>query len=277
MTNLNHPKRRNARGTAVLTTAAVFVAVFTVAPAAGADDSESLVSSSVVAQSLSGVDGALLLTPAEGSGVGAVELDGGIVDVPRDLTDGVTIKSFDEAPVVVGLPGAEGAGDATVLADGTVTYPAEDFSNSVIVSELGVQMLTTIADESAPTSYEYTLALEPGLTLQLVDGGAEVTDTDGRTVMTVTAPWAKDAAGQSIPTHYTVDGNTLVQVVEHTSVSDAVYPVVADPAIVPWVVARCLLGLGLNWSTIMRIWGMGGAGSVQAAFGYAAARCVMGR
>lgn len=49
------------------------------------------------------------------------------------------------------------------------------------------------------------------------------------------------------------------------------------PRAVPWLVARCLLGLGLNWATIVQIAATPTYGGVQAAFGYAAARCLMGR
>lgn len=251
---------------------------FAVPGIAAVPDDRQEVSAEVVAQSLAGVGSSLRFTPAVSSGLGENPLRGGAVDVPADLTDGVKFTISDGTMLVVELPGAESAEEAAVLADGTVTYPSEGFSNSVIVSDLGTQMLTTIAAASAPTTYEYEMELAPGQNLQIADdGGAEIVDSSGRPVMSVLAPWAQDAAGKEIPTRYLVEGDKLIQVIEHTSVPGATYPVVADPAFVPWVVARCLLGLGLNWATITRIWSMGGAGSVQAAFGYAAARCVMGR
>lgn len=45
----------------------------------------------------------------------------------------------------------------------------------------------------------------------------------------VATPWATDANGQSIPTHYETDGTSLTQVIEHNSVANVAYPVVADP------------------------------------------------
>ncbi|WP_315636676.1 MULTISPECIES: hypothetical protein [Microbacterium] len=42
--------------------------------------------------------------------------------------------------------------------------------------------------------------------------------------------WAKDAAGNDVPTHYELAGNTLTQVVEHEELTEGQYPVVADPA-----------------------------------------------
>lgn len=45
---------------------------------------------------------------------------------------------------------------------------------------------------------------------------------------TIGSPWAVDANGQSVPTWYEVDGDTVTQVVDHVGMQ-AVYPVVADP------------------------------------------------
>ena len=43
-------------------------------------------------------------------------------------------------------------------------------------------------------------------------------------------PWAKDANGQDVPTHYEIDGTIVTQIVEHKG-DDVAYPVVADPKI----------------------------------------------
>lgn len=53
--------------------------------------------------------------------------------------------------------------------------------------------------------------------------------------------------------------------------------VAVAPRAVPWLVARCLLGLGLNRAEIAQIAATPTSGDVQAAFGYAAARRLMGR
>lgn len=49
--------------------------------------------------------------------------------------------------------------------------------------------------------------------------------------MHAAAPWAFDANGTPVPTHYEVQGSTLVQVVDHTGAGIA-YPVVADPTFI---------------------------------------------
>jgi len=44
----------------------------------------------------------------------------------------------------------------------------------------------------------------------------------------VAPPWAKDAAGENVKTHYQLNGSVLTQTVEHQAPGVA-YPVLADP------------------------------------------------
>ena len=265
------------RLTAIGTTTALCAGLVIVAPtSASAGDGTNFVSEDVVSEALAGVDQSLLHTPVDGAGMGEVVLEGGTVDVPVELTDGVEISAAGEASLTVELPGAANAGSATELADGVVTFPAQDFSNSIVVSEAGTQMITTIAGKVAPTQFSYEVSLQPGQSLQLLGAGAAVVNPDGTLAVAVGRPWAVDAKGSPIPTNYEVDGSSLVQVVDHTSDSVA-YPVVADPIwLAPWVV-RCLIGIGLNGPQISRIASAGSLGAIFAAFGYGALRCVLGR
>jgi hypothetical protein len=70
-----------------------------------------------------------------------------------------------------------------------------------------------------------------GGTLVLADdGSAAVLSDDGFAV--IDAPWARDAHGQVVSTHYEVEDGDLVQVVD--SSADTVFPVVADPTWAWW-------------------------------------------
>lgn len=269
-------RSRSLRATAIGAATALCVTTVVLAPTgAWADESAPSATEVVVEESLSNLDGSLLLTPVDSSGVGEVELAEGSVDVPVDLAEGVSITGADSS-FLIDLPAAGEAAEATVLDDGTVTYPAEDFANSVVVSDVGVQMLTTITGPDAPLSYSYDVSLEPGQTLQLVDTGAAVVNADGTIALAVAGGWAKDAHGADVATHYEVNGSTLTQYVDHTA-DGVAYPVVADPIwLAPWIV-RCLIGIGLNGPQISRIASMGSPGSILAAFGFAALRCVLGR
>lgn len=68
--------------------------------------------------------------------------------------------------------------------------------------------------------------------------------TTEQIVSTISTPWAVDANGMSIPTHYKISGNTLTQVVE--SSTDTAFPVTADPSWWWWVAnaASCAMGIG---------------------------------
>ena len=65
--------------------------------------------------------------------------------------------------------------------------------------------------------------------LLAIPDGRVVVAKNGRFVAGVDKPWAVDAAGEMLRTHYVVDGQTLTQVVETDS--HTVFPVVADPTI----------------------------------------------
>lgn len=60
------------------------------------------------------------------------------------------------------------------------------------------------------------------------DGSAVITGAAGELLVTTTSPWAVDAGGAPVPTRYEVDGNNLIQVVDHGD-GDYAYPIVADP------------------------------------------------
>lgn len=81
----------------------------------------------------------------------------------------------------------------------------------------------------------FDLGLPDGARLEQQPDGtvlvAQQTDKAVSVQAVVHAPWAKDATGRSLPTNYSVEGNTLVQ---HVDTTGAQYPVVADPWIAGW-------------------------------------------
>ncbi|MCZ2822663.1 hypothetical protein O2V63_20185 [Modestobacter sp. VKM Ac-2977] len=181
----------------------------------------------------------------------------------------------DGSTLSIGLPFRGEAG--TAVTHGTVVYPAHGSANVVVPTLMGAQMLTVVADAAAPTHYAYEIELAAGQRLALVDEGAAVLNADGTTGHLITAPWAKDANGQTVATHFEIERNTLTQVVSHTSAGAVAYPVVADPIFLPLFVVRCLTGIGLNGPQITRIAEKGTVTAMLAAGGWAAVRCVMGR
>jgi hypothetical protein len=89
----------------------------------------------------------------------------------------------------------------------------------------GVRLLSVLKDAATNTT-TYDVSLPRGAEMQLDNIGGVVVREHGTTTSRFSAPWAIDAAGRSLPTHYTLSGNALTQVVD---TRDATFPVVADP------------------------------------------------
>jgi hypothetical protein len=85
-----------------------------------------------------------------------------------------------------------------------------------------------------------TMATDPVTAVSTNGGGLSIKLGDRLRVGAVDAPWAKDANGKSLPTHYQVQGQTIRQVVDFTG---AAFPVVADPKIT------------YGWGVYLGLWG----------------------
>lgn len=70
------------------------------------------------------------------------------------------------------------------------------------------------------------------------------TRIESEQIATIVAPWAVDAQGFALSTHYKVDGSTVTQVVETNEATT--FPVTADPSWVWWTVTavQCAVGVG---------------------------------
>lgn len=92
-----------------------------------------------------------------------------------------------------------------------------------------------IPDAAAPDEYRFEIdAGGRAAHLELTaEGGVLVKNGSGATVNALGAAWALDAKGTPVRTWYTLNGNTVVQHVDHAG---AAYPVVADPRLLcDWV------------------------------------------
>lgn len=147
------------------------------------------------------------------------------VSIPLNPADGVTYGD-----ITIGLPTSSAAEDAQSVQPGVVGYDDEQFSVAVALkSSADLQFSTVVSDASAPTRFDYELTLPSGAELSLgANGSAWAIGADSEFLLGVESPWAVDANGQEVPTHFEVHGHTLTQVVDHSSGSYA-YPIVADP------------------------------------------------
>jgi hypothetical protein len=131
----------------------------------------------------------------------------------------------------------------------------------------GVQIIETLADQSAANAFTFSVDVAGGANLALrADGGIDVSQ-NGKVVGALDAPWATDANGTNTKTFFTLDG---INVTQHIDTTGASYPIVADPTWHWWGYSYALS----EWATgrveaIVALVGAGGAGVVLACSGAA--------
>ncbi len=112
---------------------------------------------------------------------------------------------------------------------GVTTPDVAGVEFTVVEHTGGVQALFEIEGPDAPTAYRFDNAIPAGHAATIsASGSVTITDTAGATTGVIAAPWALDANGVDVPTHYTIDGTTLTQTVDHLGTGIA-YPITADP------------------------------------------------
>lgn len=113
----------------------------------------------------------------------------------------------------------------------SVKNDAVDYS-VVPFSDGSIKVHSILKDKSAPERFEYKFS---GVDAILVDDETGVAflfaiqGDEFELVGGVDRPWAVDASGVAVPTHFEAYGNVLTQVVEHRA-GDYAYPITADPS-----------------------------------------------
>ncbi len=131
--------------------------------------------------------------------------------------------------VTIGTP-AEGRGD---VADDELThvYDGQHDDSRIAVQPTadGVRAAIAIDSADAPERYPFELGGDAErLVLDEQDGSVWVFGNGKQPLGHFESPWAYDAEGRTVPTHYEVNGTTLTQVVEHKA-GDFTYGIAADP------------------------------------------------
>jgi hypothetical protein len=167
--------------------------------------------------------------PGSGSGIitATKSLESGVYSIGVGLASGLQVPG--------GL-----ATDGSVVFDGV-----SGVDSTVQATSDGFRIHTVIGSSTAPAEYVHPVTLPAGASLVLakdavvpveapgdsdpaLETGAYVLDSTGSLIGGFGSPWAKDANGMNIATHFELRGSSLVQVVDH-QVAGVAYPVVADP------------------------------------------------
>ncbi len=186
-----------------------------------------------VADQLGETSPATLAADTTSTAVEAVVTDNGgtVVEIPVDPTGQISVQAESGATIDIGIPGAASANNAVVADDGTVVYTEALPDTSIAAQALAsgdVRALINIEGADAPMEFAFPVDIpgDGGLTLN-DDGSVDVWDADGSTVAIISSPWAVDSDEVALDTYFVVDGETLIQVIDHAG---ATYPVIADPS-----------------------------------------------
>jgi len=148
------------------------------------------------------------------------------VSLPGELHEGIDLP---DSGIHVNLPGTAAATSPSILGGTVAFYPnvSEDTDFAVSPAPKGFETLTQLRSPEAPTTEEFELELPDGAVLRPSgSGGAEVT-RDGTLLMSIEAPTAIDAEGESVPVRLAVSGESLKVTVEPGSAAD--FPILLDP------------------------------------------------
>lgn len=153
------------------------------------------------------------------------------VSLPVAPTDPILITATDGSSMSIGLPSTATTEQAVLSPQGTAVYVDSKGRAGLAAQALdngGARALVTIPDATASREYAFPLTLPEGISPHLqADGSVLMQDADGNIHGGLDARWAKDAAGNDVPTRYALNGHTVTQ---HVDVgAAAAFPVVADP------------------------------------------------
>ncbi|HFE9852817.1 hypothetical protein [Enterococcus faecalis] len=118
----------------------------------------------------------------------------------------------------------------------TAIYSGEGSNLGLQNTDSGFRALISINEPNTSHEYSFTIDLPEGYQLfdasQLQDkapgtGDIYILDEEGLPVNMIDAAWAKDSEGNSVPTRYVINGNTLTQIIDFDE--ENFLPIVADP------------------------------------------------
>lgn len=191
------------------------------------------------------IGGVRASTPSDAPGAAETPLEiapdnGDYIGTSSDLTfeipsapgEALTLESPGDQPFTVGLPDVEVTEGVLNTDSDAVVFPesGEDVAVAIQAFDEGAQLSTVLNSIASPESFRYTVAVPAGGALTLLEGGGgiAITDGSGDAVGFMSKPWARDEMGATVPTRYTLSGNTVTQFVDHRSATFN-YPIVADP------------------------------------------------
>ncbi len=172
-----------------------------------------------------------------------------MVDGPRQVAvSGVdpagNVRLYADEGQKMSLSPANGGQSSVRDGVATTTSPGgETTSVSLLSEDMSAQVVTILKDESASYA-DFDLDLPEGYAVSESNNGAlNITDANGQAVGYVKQPWALDADGNEVKTHYELRGDGSIRQIVDTK--NAKYPLTLDPDAGWWAAtaAKCAVDI----------------------------------
>lgn len=172
----------------------------------------------------------------------------------RTADTGRSLRSQGVAPATVFPAGARRGGELTfTISDSTASMALEHGEGAHLSTEGAVSLATehgepTVVSHVTSRGISQSLAILENAQQRLVfdadlpkghhwaptrDGGAELLDPNGLAVAVMTPPWAIDATGRELPTHYVIEDAVVRQVADNASTAALRFAVLKAREAVP--------------------------------------------
>lgn len=151
------------------------------------------------------------------------------IELPTSSASPIRVESYQgtlniELPIEGSVPSNQGN-------DGVTTYRENNGASYAVVSKTdGAQIVSQVTSKTEPENFKFSLTGDFSSGAVQANGAVFLFKDDGTLLGGFFPPWARDAQGVSIPTHYELVGKELVQTVSHRSMARVSYPITFDPS-----------------------------------------------
>lgn len=138
----------------------------------------------------------------------------------------ILVKNRQKRDFSIGIPSIEN--QKVISTEGQIVHNSDNTDIIIQPIEGGIRQVVSIKNSEAPKAYQFPIELARGYNMKInTRGGVDIINNSGQIESGILPPWAKDSEGKDIKTWYTLDENILTQ---HIDTTNAVYPILADPA-----------------------------------------------
>ena len=169
--------------------------------------------------------------------------------IPKRVGGGVQLAGTGVSVTPVGAGGARLGGAPGALDGAAVVYANTQTDADTLVkpTATGFAIDAVLRSTDSPQRLAFAVGVPAGARLVRGSGPAAAAVVEhGRTIATILAPSAQDAAGTPVPTSIAVAGQTLTLTVAHRS-AEYQYPIEVDPEVNDKQLAATTSGKPTNW------------------------------